>query len=37
MYKVKKGGKLLKVGNVFKTAEEAIETEQKIINEILKK
>ena len=28
--------RLLKVGNVFKTAEEAKETEQKIINEILK-
>ena len=28
--------RLLKVGNVFKTAEEAKETEQKIINKILK-
>ncbi len=28
--------RLLEVGNVFKTAEEAKETEQKIINEILK-
>jgi hypothetical protein len=28
--------RLLKVGNVFKTAEEAKETEQRIINEILK-